>query len=77
MRTALAMGRGLGLETRAEGVETAAQLEVLEALGCDAYQGYWFSRPLEAEDFAALLCRRTPLPHEDGPSAAGPAPHAP
>ena len=77
VRTALAMGRGLGLETLAEGVETAAQLEVLEALGCDAYQGYWFSRPLEAEAFAALLLRRTPLPHEDGPSAAGPAPHAP
>jgi len=77
VRTALAMGRGLGLETLAEGVETAAQLEVLEALGCDAYQGYWFSRPLEAEDFAALLCRRTPLPHEDGPSAAGPAFHVP
>lgn len=55
VRTALAMGRGLGLETLAEGVETAGQLAVLEALGCDAYQGYWFSRPLEVEAFEALL----------------------
>ena len=55
VRTALAMGRGLGLETLAEGLETAGQLAVLEALGCDAYQGYWFSRPLEVEAFEALL----------------------
>ena len=68
VRTALAMGRGLGLETLAEGVETAGQLEVLEALGCDAYQGYWFSRPLELEAFTAQLPR---LPGaEDGSSAA-------
>lgn len=55
VRTALAMGRGLGLETLAEGLETAGQLAVLEALGCDAYQGFWFSHPLEVEAFAALL----------------------
>lgn len=55
VQTALAMGRGLGLETLAEGVETAGQLAQLEALGCDAYQGYWFSRPLEVEAFEALL----------------------
>lgn len=77
VRTALAMGRGLGLETLAEGVETAAQLEVLEALGCDAYQGYWFSRPLEAGAFAALLPQCDRLPRDNGPSAAGPAPDAP
>ena len=68
VRTALAMGRGLGLETLAEGVETAGQLEVLEALGCDTYQGYWFSRPLELEVFTALLPRRPAA--EDGSSAA-------
>lgn len=77
VRTALAMGRGLGLETLAEGVETAGQLEVLEALGCDAYQGYLFSRPLEAGAFAALLPQCDRLPRDNGPSAAGPAPDAP
>ena len=55
VRTALAMARGLGLETLAEGLETAGQLAVLEDLGCDAYQGYWFSLPLEVEAFEALL----------------------
>lgn len=69
VRTALAMGRGLGLETLAEGVETAAQLEVLEALGCDAYQGYWFSRPLDADAFTALL------PQQDGASREHPHGH--
>jgi EAL domain-containing protein (putative c-di-GMP-specific phosphodiesterase class I) len=59
VRTALAMGRGLGLETLAEGLQTAGQLAVLEELGCDAYQGYWFSHPLEVEAFEVLL--RTPM----------------
>jgi diguanylate cyclase (GGDEF)-like protein/PAS domain S-box-containing protein len=77
VRTALAMGRGLGLETLAEGVETAAQLEVLKGLGCGSYQGNWFSRPLEADAFAALLPHGDPEPREDGPSAAGPSPDAP
>jgi EAL domain-containing protein (putative c-di-GMP-specific phosphodiesterase class I) len=55
VRTALAMGRGLGLEVLAEGLETLGQLEVLESLGCDAYQGYWFSPPLEVDAFTALM----------------------
>ena len=50
--------QGLGLDTLAEGLETQGQLAVLEALGCDAYQGCWVSYPLEAEAFEAVL--RTP-----------------
>jgi EAL domain-containing protein (putative c-di-GMP-specific phosphodiesterase class I) len=57
VRTALAMGRGLGLEVLAEGLETPGQLEVLESLGCDAYQGYWFSPPLEVDAFTALISK--------------------
>jgi EAL domain-containing protein (putative c-di-GMP-specific phosphodiesterase class I) len=38
-----------------EGVEIAAQLEGLRGLGCDEAQGYLFSRPVEADDLAALL----------------------
>ncbi|MFP5402580.1 MAG: EAL domain-containing protein [Gammaproteobacteria bacterium] len=52
----IAMARSLGFTTTAEGVETEAQLEILRALGCSAYQGYLFSRPVEAVDFARLPC---------------------
>nr|WP_315489243.1 EAL domain-containing protein [uncultured Rhodoferax sp.] len=51
-RTILALGHSLGLKVIAEGVETAAQQEFLASLGCDAYQGYFFGRPMKA---AALL----------------------
>jgi EAL domain-containing protein (putative c-di-GMP-specific phosphodiesterase class I) len=51
----LAMGHGLGLRVVAEGVETPGQLAFLEQCGCDECQGFLFSRPLPAADFAALL----------------------
>jgi EAL domain-containing protein (putative c-di-GMP-specific phosphodiesterase class I) len=38
-----------------EGVETAAQLERLSALGCDFAQGFHLSRPLKSVDFEAFL----------------------
>lgn len=55
VRTAAAMGRGLGMRVVVEGVETEGQFRILEAMGCDAYQGYLFSRPLEVEAFAERL----------------------
>jgi len=45
------------MEVVAEGVETEAQRALLAAQGCDAYQGYLFSRPLPATEFEALLQR--------------------
>jgi EAL domain-containing protein (putative c-di-GMP-specific phosphodiesterase class I) len=51
----LAMAQSLGLEVIAEGVETAAQLAFLEERGCRAFQGYYFSRPLEADAVAPFL----------------------
>ncbi len=48
------------LQVIAEGVETEAQLAYLRKHGCDQIQGYFFSRPLAAADFAALLRRNTP-----------------
>jgi diguanylate cyclase len=44
--TILAMARGLGIGTVAEGVESSAQSERLIALGCDAAQGYFYARPV-------------------------------
>src|SRR6185436_16564284 len=43
----ISMARSLGLEVIAEGVETAEQLAFLEANGCRAFQGYFFSPALE------------------------------
>lgn len=52
---AIAMGQGLGLRVIAEGVETAEQSQLLETLGCDLGQGYWFGRPVKAEAFSRQL----------------------
>jgi diguanylate cyclase (GGDEF)-like protein len=52
-RTIVAMAKTLDLTIVAEGVETAEQFELLKTMGCDQIQGYFFSRPLPAEDFLA------------------------
>lgn len=49
------LGHNLGLRVLAEGVETQAQLEAIEALGCDDVQGFLFSRPLPAEQVEAAV----------------------
>jgi EAL domain-containing protein (putative c-di-GMP-specific phosphodiesterase class I) len=45
------MAKVLDVQVVAEGVETKAQLDVLKELGCDYIQGYYFSKPLRADDF--------------------------
>jgi diguanylate cyclase (GGDEF)-like protein len=49
------MARGLGLGVVAEGVENEEQLHALIAKGCDAVQGYLFSRPLDVEACRSFL----------------------
>ncbi|MDO8347194.1 MAG: EAL domain-containing protein [Rugosibacter sp.] len=56
----IALGHAMKLDVLAEGVETAAQLEWLENLGVDRWQGYLKSRPLPAEEFEALLRSQAP-----------------
>ena len=51
------MARSLGLSTLAKGVETAGQLALLKASGCDDIQGRHFSQPLESEDFERFVLR--------------------
>ncbi|MES2878388.1 MAG: GGDEF domain-containing phosphodiesterase, partial [Pseudomonadota bacterium] len=51
----IAMTTALGLNVIAEGVETEAQREFLDAHGCHAFQGYLFSKPVPVSDFEALL----------------------
>lgn len=51
----ISMGRSLKLRVVAEGVETQQELEFLQAHQCDEAQGYYFSRPVVAQEFARLL----------------------
>ena len=56
----LQLGTTLRLETVAEGVETREQAERMRALGCQLAQGFYFSRPLDAAAFSALLVPAVP-----------------
>lgn len=51
----IAMAKELNINTLAEGVETVEQLGFLHKKGCDYIQGYYFSKPIPAEDFTKLL----------------------
>ncbi|MCC5825700.1 EAL domain-containing protein [Alkalimonas sp.] len=51
----ITLAHTLGFEVLAEGVEHQAQHDFLKQIGCDEFQGYLFSRPLPADDFAALV----------------------
>ncbi len=51
VRAIVAMAKGLKLSVVAEGVETEAQIQFLNELGCDLVQGYYISKPLSIHDF--------------------------
>jgi len=53
-RAIIAMAHGLKLKVIAEGVEDQHQAEFLREQGCDAFQGYYYSRPLSFSDFLEL-----------------------
>ena len=55
IRAITAMGASLGMATIAEGVETSEELAQIRAEGCDAVQGYFFSRPVPASELPALI----------------------
>ncbi len=57
----ISLAKGLGLQTIAEGVETAGQLTFLSEQGCDEMQGYLFSKPVAVEQFEALLAQGCPV----------------
>ena len=54
LETVIRLAQSLGLSTIAEGVETEEQMLTLKALGCDVVQGYYFSKPLPADEFEAF-----------------------
>lgn len=51
----VAMANKLELGLLAEGVETKEQVDLLQSIGCDQVQGYYYAKPMPAEDFFALL----------------------
>ncbi|HEX5126755.1 MAG TPA: EAL domain-containing protein, partial [Rhodocyclaceae bacterium] len=55
VRGIVALAKTLKLDVVAEGVETAAQLRILQDIGCDYVQGYLLSKPLPAEQFAETM----------------------
>lgn len=58
VRSVVELGRSLGLETTAEGVEDAETLDYLRSLNCDIIQGYVLSRPLFPDDVPAWYAQR-------------------
>jgi diguanylate cyclase (GGDEF)-like protein len=61
-RTIVELGRGMRLETIAEGIESPEQLERLRQLRCNLGQGYHFSRPLEGPELTGYLERQFGAP---------------
>jgi len=58
-QTVISLGQALGLTVIAEGVETEEQRLFLEHLGCDNFQGFLYSHPVQVAEFERLLARST------------------
>lgn len=55
VQSSIDLGHNLGLEVVAEGVEDAWTLSLLQPLGCDTAQGYYFTRPRDAQEFTTWI----------------------
>ncbi|MGF7184146.1 diguanylate cyclase (GGDEF)-like protein [Desulfitispora alkaliphila] len=55
IKAIISLAHGINLTVTAEGVETERQLNFLRGLNCNLVQGYYYSKPLKANDLAALL----------------------
>jgi diguanylate cyclase len=61
----ISLAHSLHLKVIAEGVETAEQLQLLSELGCDQYQGYYFSRAVPSAQFVTLIRQDPALTDEE------------
>jgi EAL domain-containing protein (putative c-di-GMP-specific phosphodiesterase class I) len=55
VQSIITLGKSLNLSVIAECVETQAQVDILNKMQCDSIQGYFFSKPLAANDFSEYL----------------------
>jgi EAL domain-containing protein (putative c-di-GMP-specific phosphodiesterase class I) len=55
VETIISMARNLNLKTIAEGVETEEEVTILKAMGCEAFQGFYFGRPVNGEAFSRYM----------------------
>jgi diguanylate cyclase (GGDEF)-like protein len=60
VRTIATLGSNLGVETTAEGIETAEQLKLVREAGCTTAQGFFFSRPRPAADVFEIIAKMNP-----------------
>ncbi|MBQ9140535.1 MAG: EAL domain-containing protein [Lachnospiraceae bacterium] len=54
LRMIIALSKQLGIQVLSEGVETLEQAEFLREMGCDMFQGYYFAKPMEVQDFEKI-----------------------
>ena len=57
----IGLAKSFDVPTIAEGVETAEQYSKLKSMGCDIIQGYYFSRPLPADEFEAFIVKKSEM----------------
>jgi len=60
VRSVVSIGRGLGMDIVAEGVETEFEAMMMTKLGCTELQGYYFSKPVDADQMTDLLASFQP-----------------
>jgi diguanylate cyclase (GGDEF)-like protein len=63
----IAMGRSLNMTVIAEGVETKEQADYLRSQACDEYQGFYFRKPMPADELAALISSPSDRPFSESP----------
>jgi len=66
VETMIGLAHRLGYRVVAEGIETAEAAGILEELGCEEAQGFWFARPMEADQFIIWFSERKsarPMPY--------------
>ena len=57
VRSIVLLAKNLGLRSVAEGVEERSEIEPLKQMGCDCVQGYYYSRPVDAEEVSSTVAR--------------------